>query len=256
MTNGQKVAVITGGARGIGEAAARKFAENGYHVVILDILEEGRSLADELNGDRQVLFFRCDVTNEAEVRAAINDSVDWFGRIDVLVNNAGVVLVKPLDETGWDEFQRVVNINLGGAFLLCKYVLPVMKQQQHGAIVNVASVSGHVGQTNHAVYGSTKGAVIALSRALAWEVAAYNIRVNSISPGSVDTPMLRGDIETESKRLNLPYDEVKAEREAEQAFGRWADPVEIAEAILFLAGDRASFITGTDLLVDCGWVAK
>jgi NAD(P)-dependent dehydrogenase (short-subunit alcohol dehydrogenase family) len=256
MVAEQKVVIITGGARGIGEAAVRKFAENGYQVIVLDILEEGRNLNDKISGDGQIQFFRCDVTNEAEVKAAIDESIERFGRIDVLINNAGVVLVKPLDQTGWDEFQRVVNINLGGTFLLCKYVLPVMKRQHSGSIVNLASVSGHVGQTNHAVYGSTKGAVIALSRALAWEVAPYNIRVNSISPGSVDTPMLRGDIETESKRLGLPYDQVKAEREAEQAFGRWAEPVEIAEAILFLASDKASFITGADLLVDCGWVAK
>jgi NAD(P)-dependent dehydrogenase (short-subunit alcohol dehydrogenase family) len=120
----------------------------------------------------------------------------------------------------------------------------------------MGSVSGHVGQIDHTIYGATKGAIIAFTRAIAWEVARHNIRVNSISPGSVDTPMLRSDIELESKRTGIPYDRVKEEREAEQAFNRWADPREIAEAIYFLASEKASFITGTDLLVDCGWVAK
>jgi NAD(P)-dependent dehydrogenase (short-subunit alcohol dehydrogenase family) len=149
-----------------------------------------------------------------------------------------------------------VNVNLGGTFLLCKHVLPIMKQQRGGSIVNMGSVSGHVGQTDHVLYGATKGAIIALCRALAWEVAPYRIRVNSISPGSVDTPMLRGDIDTESRRTGLPFEQVKIKREAEQALGRWADPSEIAEAIYFMASSAASFITGTDLLVDSGWVAK
>jgi NAD(P)-dependent dehydrogenase (short-subunit alcohol dehydrogenase family) len=113
-----------------------------------------------------------------------------------------------------------------------------------------------VGQTDHALYGATKGAVVSLCRALAWELAPDSIRVNSVSPGSVDTEMLRDDVRIESGRRGVDFDVVKVEREREQALGRWADPAEIAEAVVFLAGDRAGFITGTDLLVDCGWVAK
>ena len=186
----------------------------------------------------------------------VDKTVKKHGRIDVLNNNAGIVLVRPLDEIAWDQYRRVVDVNLGGIFLFCKHVIPVMKGQKAGAIVNMGSVSGHVGQVDHSLYGATKGAVIALTRALAWELAPYNIRVNSVSPGSVDTPMLRGDIQIESEKTGKSYDEVKRIREAEQAFRRWADPSEIAESIYFLAGDTASFITGTDLLVDCGWVAK
>ena len=125
-----------------------------------------------------------------------------------------------------------------------------------GAIVNLSSVSGHVGQTDHAVYGATKGAVLSFTRALAWEAAPFGIRVNSISPGSVDTPMLRGDIEGEAARYGRTVADVRSDREGEQAFGRWADPAEIAEAVYFLASDGASFVTGADLLVDCGWVAR
>jgi NAD(P)-dependent dehydrogenase (short-subunit alcohol dehydrogenase family) len=252
-----KVALITGAARGIGAATARLFVEHGYPVVIADVLDEGAVLCNELTaGGGACVYHRCDVSNEADVQASVAVAVDTFGSLDVLVNNAGVVLVKPLDEIGWDEFRRVVDVNLGGTFLGCKHALPVMKRQGSGVIVNVASVSGHVGQTDHAVYGATKGAILALTRALAWEVAPYGIRVNSVSPGSVDTPMLRGDIDLESTRTGRSVAELIEEREAEQAFGRWADPSEIATAILFLSGDGASFVTGSDLLVDCGWVAK
>lgn len=254
MTAEQKVALITGAARGIGAATARTFLDAGYQVVAADILAQEQVPPGGNGGAYHVV--RCDVANEDEVKSLVGMVVDRHGRIDVLVNIAGVVLVKPLDETGWDEYRRVVDVNLGGTFLLCKHTLPVMKKQRSGSIVNMGSVSGHVGQTDHALYGATKGAIIALCRALAWEVAPYNIRVNSISPGSVDTPMLRGDIEIESRRTGLPYAEVKVKREAEQALGRWADPAEIAEAVYFLASDKASFITGTDLLVDSGWVAK
>jgi len=257
MSSDKPVALITGGARGIGAATVRLFAEKGYAVVACDLLAEGQALCDEVNaGGGDCLFAHCDVSSEAEVQGWVDQVREHYGRIDVLVTNAGVVLVKPLDEITWEEYQRVVNTNLGGAFLLCKHVLPVMKQQRSGAIVNMASVSGHVGQIDHALYGATKGAILALTRALAWEVAPYQIRVNSISPGSVDTPMLRGDIAIESDRTGLPFDQVKVQREAEQAFRRWADPAEIAASIYFLASEAASFITGTDLLVDCGWVAK
>jgi NAD(P)-dependent dehydrogenase (short-subunit alcohol dehydrogenase family) len=242
------VALITGVARGIGAATAARFLASGeYDVVGADVLEA------KIEG---VDFARCDVSSEREVAGLVRKTIDRYGRIDVLLNVAGVVLVKPLTDTTWDDFQRIVNINLGGTWLTCKHALPHMKERRRGAIVNMASVSGHVGQVDHALYGATKGAVIAFTRALAWEVAPFGIRVNSISPGSVDTPMLRSDIELEARKLDRPFAEIKATREAEQALGRWAEPAEIAESAWFLAGDTASFITGTDLLVDGGWVAR
>ncbi len=256
MSMESKVALISGAARGIGAATVRTFLKEGYQVVAIDVLDEAEAelLRDgPLPGCRYV---RCDVADEAAVAGLVSMVEENYGRIDVLANIAGVVLVKPLDETTWEEYRRVCDVNLGGTFLLCKHVLPVMKRQRGGSIVNMGSVSGHVGQTDHALYGATKGAIIAFCRALAWELAPYRIRVNSISPGSVDTPMLRGDCELEAQRTGLPYDEVKKKREAEQALGRWADPAEIASAIYFMGSDGASFITGTDLLVDSGWVAK
>lgn len=253
----QRVVMLTGAARGIGAAMARLFTERGYAIAALDVLESGRAVCEEITGSGGVCqFYSCDVTDESQVKATVDAVFSRFGRVDVLLNNAGIVLVKPLVETGWDEFQRVTNVNLGGTFLMCKHVLPIMRNQHSGSIVNMASVSGHVGQTEHALYGATKGAVLSFTRALAWEVARDNIRVNSISPGSVDTPMLRSDVTLESQRTGRPFEELKRLREAEQAFNRWADPREIAEAAYFLASDAASFMTGSDMLVDCGWVAK
>jgi NAD(P)-dependent dehydrogenase (short-subunit alcohol dehydrogenase family) len=251
------VAIVTGAAHGIGSATARKFAREGYAVVLLDILEEGQQVCAEIQAEGcEAVFFRCDVSKEEQVRERMEWVSDHYGRVDALLNVAGIVLVKPFEEIEWAEYQRTFDVNVGGTFLLCKYAIPLMKRQKSGAIVNMASVSGHVGQIDHVMYGATKGAIMAMTRALAWELAPYNIRVNSISPGSVDTPMLRSDIDLESKRTGIPFAEVKVVREAEQAFKRWADPSEIAEPIYFLASSGASFVTGSDWLVDCGWVAK
>jgi NAD(P)-dependent dehydrogenase (short-subunit alcohol dehydrogenase family) len=253
----QRVALLSGSASGIGAATARLFATRGYSVALLDIQESGQQISDEIRlAGGNSRFYHCDITDEAQVQAVIEDVQENYRQIDTLLNIAGVVLVKPLVETSWSEFQRVIGINLGGTFLLCKYVLPIMRAQKSGSIVNMASVSGHVGQTEHTLYGASKGAILSFTRALAWEVAADHIRVNSISPGSVDTPMLRADVSGEAARTGRSFAELKRERENEQAFARWANPSEIAEAIFFLASDAASFITGSDLLVDGGWVAK
>ena len=253
----KKVAIVTGAANGIGQATALKFVREGYVAAIIDIspaLSKTEDMIHEMGGE----CISCvgDVQDEQAMGTFIQTVLDTYGKIDVLNNNAGIVVVKPLEDTKYEEFERVAKVNIGGTFVLTKAVLPAMKKQKKGSIVNLGSISGHVGQTEHAIYGATKGAIIAFTRAVAWEVADYNIRVNSVSPGSVDTPMLRSDIQLESTRTGMPFDEVKKLREAEQAFKRWADPSEIAEAIYFLASDGASFVTGTDLLVDCGWAAK
>jgi NAD(P)-dependent dehydrogenase (short-subunit alcohol dehydrogenase family) len=252
MSERTRVALVTGAARGIGAATARRFAAAGYRVVGADVIE--RESVEGVVDDWELE--RCDVADETAVAALVARATEGAGAIDVLVNVAGVVLVKPLEETTWDEFTRLSNVNIGGTFLLCKHVIPVMKAHGGGSIVNVGSVSGHVGQVDHVLYGATKAAVIGMCRALAWELAPANIRINSVSPGSVDTAMLRGDIALESERSGSPYEDVKKLREGEQAFGRWADPSEIAEAVYFMASNGASFVTGSDLLVDCGWTAR
>ena len=236
-----KVAIVTGGARGIGAATVKVFASRGYAVAAVDTLKgEGEAVCEQVNkSGGECLFFQCDVSDEKQVKHVVDTVVQKYGRVDALLNNAGIVLVKPFDEITFAEYQRTFDVNVGGIFLLTRYVLPIMKKQKSGAIVNMASVSGHVGQTDHVMYGATKGAILAMTRALAWEVAPYNIRVNSISPGSVDTPMLRSDISLESNRTGLPFEQVKKMREGEQAFNRWADPEEIANPIYFLANDEA-----------------
>ena len=253
----QQVTLISGAASGIGAATAMLFAERGYHVAALDIESSGQHICNTIRqAGGNCHFYSCDVTSETQVQSTIAAIQEQFGHVDVLLNIAGVVLVKPLEATSWEDFRRIMEVNLGGTFLLCKYVLPIMRAQKHGSIVNMASVSGHVGQTEHALYGASKGAILSFTRALAWEVAADSIRVNSLSPGSVDTPMLRADVAGEAARTGRSFEELKREREQEQAFQRWAEPREIAEAIFFLASEAASFITGSDLLVDGGWVAK
>ncbi len=251
-----RVAVVTGAARGIGHATARRFASAGYAVAAIDVAEEPEPGLLDAGLPGEVAWMPCDVSDEPAVERVVTEVVSRFGRIDAVVNVAGVIVVKPLEETSWADFKRMVDVNLGGTFLMCKHAIPVMKAQHSGAIVNMASVSGHVGQTDHVIYGATKGAILSFVRALAWELAPSGIRVSSVSPGSVDTDMLRGDVASEAERMGRSYASVKAEREAEQALGRWASPEEIAEAVYFLASDASSFVTGADLLVDGGWVAK
>lgn len=257
MSKNKRVVLITGGGSGIGAASVRKFVENEFHTVAVDIDDEGQALCDRLIAEGgSCQFLRCDVADEGQVRSLIYSVIEECGRIDVLVNNAGMDLTKPLCETTWAEFRRVVDVNLGGQFLLCKYVLPVMKKQGGGAIVNIASISAHVGKANRTIYCSTKGAIAAFTRALALEVGPYNIRVNSISPGAIDTPLLWSGHDVMSKIQGLSLSEMIAKTEAGVVLRRLGKPEEVAEAICFLASSAASFVTGSDLLVDGGFVAK
>jgi NAD(P)-dependent dehydrogenase (short-subunit alcohol dehydrogenase family) len=250
-----KVVIITGAASGIGRATAKLFAQEGAKVVVTDINDAcgSETVRKIKKGKKQALFIHADVSKEVDVKNLVKTVKEIYGKIDILVNNAGIVLVKPIIETTEQDFEKVVNTNYKSVFLCTKHVLPYMKKG--GTIVNIASISGHVGQINHAVYGGTKGAIIALTRALAWELAPLGIRVNSISPGSVETPMLLGDIEIEAKRLGVSMEKIRKERSDIGALRRWANPEEIAEAILYLASNKSSYVTGTDLLVDAGWAA-
>jgi len=257
MAQSKRVALITGAASGIGEAAATMFAQRGYQVVGLDVVKRSASASHPTSGVQSGIVWRkCDVSLERQVKRVIGEVIGCFGRIDVLVNNAGIVLTRPLTQTRWGEFDRIFGINVGGQFLMCKYAIPAMRKRKGGAIVNMASVSGHVGSVNNVLYCGTKGAVLALTKALALELAEDRIRVNSISPGYIDTPMLSNDLASQAILTGVSVDEVVARETAGQLFRRFASPSEVAEAIFFLASDAASFITGTDLIVDCGWVAK
>jgi len=252
----RKFAILTGGAKGIGAATSELFAERGYNLAVLDLEDTASTRARVQSKGAECLSLKCDVSEEAQVKASVQAVMDKYGRVDALLNIAGLALVRPLESTAWEDYRKIVDVNLGGTFLLCKHVAPIMKKQMHGSIVNVASAAGHVGGFYRSIYGASKAAVISFTRALAWELAPFKIRVNSVSPGLVDTELLKRNMEIESKYLDQPYQEIRSKRQGDQAFKRFADSREVSEAVYFLASDAASFVTAIDLPVDSGWIAK
>lgn len=238
-----KVALITGAARGIGEATARLFAAEGAIVVLCDVrLEEGKALMVELPG---TVFVPLDVTSETAWQAAVADTLARHGRLDILVNNAGLYKTAPLEETSLNLFMRTVQVNQVGPFLGMKAVIPAMKAQGAGAIVNVSSTSGLKGNQNSMAYGSTKWALRGMSKIAAVELGEYGIRVNSVHPGLVDTPMNHEEMGHDRIReigMTVPL----------RRPGRAQD---IAQMILFLASDASSYVTGTENVCDGGMTA-
>lgn len=256
MPTEKKLALVTGAAQGIGAATAFLFAKRGYNIALLDLNDLSGTTTKVTSLGAECLPVRCDVSAEEQVKKSVDLIHEKYHRIDTLLNVAGLALVRPLEETTWDDYRRVLDVNLGGVFLLCKHVSPIMKKSMQGTIVNVASVSGHVGSFYRSVYGASKAAVIAFTRALAWELAPFNIRVNSISPGLVDTDLLRKNMEAESRYLGDSVQDIRKRKEADQAFKRFATVNEVSEAIYFLASDESSFINAVDLPVDSGWIGK
>jgi len=247
----EKTVIVTGGGRGIGSAIVKAFSSAGYKVVVLDIVDS--NLCEDLRkGGYQCDYILCDVSSEDHVRSAIDHIEKRYGRVDVLVNNAAILIIKPIEETSWDDFRRIVDINIGGMFLITKYVVPIMKRQGKGVIINIASAAVYKALPNHSLYSATKGAIISMTKALAWELGKYGIRVVSISPSSVDTDMLR----KEAEHAGIEYEEFKTQRSRSTALDRVASPEEIARVVLFIASENASFITGVDILVDGGRVAS
>ncbi len=259
MSLEEKIVVITGAASGIGRSTALMAVQLGAMLVAVD--REREKLAETVRmisniapqKSKRTLSLTADISVEDDVAQMTKRIQDSFGRVDVLINNAGVVLVKPILKTTERDFYKVVDVNFKGTFFCIKHVVPLMRSG--GAIINIASISGHVGQIDHAIYGGTKGAIISMTRALAWELAPRGIRVVSVSPGSVETPMLLGDVEIEAKRQSVPVETIKKERSDIGALRRWASPDEIANVILFLASSKSSYVTGSDILVDGGWAA-
>jgi NAD(P)-dependent dehydrogenase (short-subunit alcohol dehydrogenase family) len=252
-----KVALVSGGAHGIGEAAVGAFAREGYRVAVADVdAKAGEALSARHSAAGNVVFIRGDVSRSEEAWDAVQRTVAAFGRLDILFNNAGIQplesyrTVEELDEAMWD---RVMNVNAKSCFLLCKYAIPEMIRQGGGVIINNASAQGLQSQKLVPAYAASKGAVLSLTRNLALDYAEKNIRVVAICPGSVDTPMLRA-----SAKMAAPRNPEKALNEWGQKhpLGRIAQPEEIAEVVLFLASDKASFITGEYVCVDGGLMAK
>ena len=244
-----KVVIITGGVGGIGSATVRLFAVEGAKLVIVDVNEnEGEALASELKDDGYAAtFISLDVTNEQQWIRAVDATIEKYGQLDILVNNAGIFRMETVDETDLELWNRIQEVNATGVFLGIKHGAAAMRRSGGGSIVNISSGAGIVGSATGAAYHASKGAVRLLTKAAAIQYAADGIRVNSVHPGVTNTPMIRELMADETAGAGFL---------AGTPMGRLGRPDEIANAILFLASDEASFITGAELVVDGGFTAQ
>jgi NAD(P)-dependent dehydrogenase (short-subunit alcohol dehydrogenase family) len=250
-----EVAIVTGGAQGIGRAAARKLLIEGASVVICsDREEQVERTVEELRGeDLEVRGTRADVTSSADMERLVGFAADAYGGVDILVNSAGIQRYGTVVETEEEVWDEVLDVNLKGIYLASKHAIPQMRERGGGAIVNLSSVQAFASQKGVAAYTASKGAINALTRAMALDHAPENIRVNAVCPASVQTPMLRwaADLFKGDKSV----EETLKEWGEMHPVGRVARPEEVAEVISFLASDRASFVTGGDYKVDGGMLA-
>ena len=247
-----KVALITGGASGIGRATALLFAREGAAVSVVDVDEAGgQAVAQAIVDDGgQAIFVCCDVSQAEDCQRAVQQTVDELGGLDILFNNAGIIRRATVIDTTEEEWDRVMAINVKSIFLLSKYAIPIMAQAGGGVIINMASGWGLVGGRRAVSYCASKGAVVNMTRAMALDHGEQNIRVNCISPGDTDTPMLRD----EARQLGESDERFLAEA-AQRPLQRIGQPEDIAQAALYLASDASSFVTGTTLVVDGGGLA-
>ncbi len=249
-----KVAIVTGAAMGIGRATAVLLAREGARVAVTDIESDaGQTTVEEITrsgGDAR--FWHLDTSDEQSVSEAFDHVIGAFGRLDVLVNNAGIAgITKPTHEITLEEWNHVMSINLNGVFLSTKHAIPAMRRAGGGSIVNLSSIYGMVGSTGAPAYHAAKGAVRLMTKTDALTYAADGIRVNSVHPGFIWTPMVenslrrRGDVEAGRREID--------ER---QVMGRMGEPNDIAYGILYLASDEAKFVTGSELVIDGGYTAR
>lgn len=244
-----KVALITGSGSGIGRAIALRFTSEGARVAVVDWNAQGGEETVRLvqeNGD-EAIFIEADVSQEDDVRRMVETTVASFGRVDILCNNAAVQVFGTIPDTSTADWHRVMDINLKGVYLGCKYVIPHMIEHGGGSIVNTSSALGLVGDPDLPAYGATKGGILAMTASMAQAHGAQNVRVNCICPGDVATPLVMEYFEHQPDP-----DDALRRVEAEYALGRIAQPEEIANVALFLASDESSFVTGTYVVVDGG----
>lgn len=244
-----KVTIVTGARRGIGKAIALKLAGNGAKVIVTDIdKEDCESVVREIEeSGGKGLALKLDVANEEEIIGVVRKAKEKFGRIDILVNNAGIFTQQELDKMDTAKIDKLLAVNLRGVILCTKYVIPEMKKQNYGKIINIASVAGFVGFELSSIYCATKGALVNMTRELALDLGKYKINVNAIAPGVIETPMTKNLLEDEK---------VKAALLEKIPYGRIGKPDDVANAAAFLASDESEYITGYTIAVGGGWLTS
>lgn len=242
-----KVAIVTGGSSGIGEYTVREMVNEGARVLIADVNDEaGEKLASELNTkQKNAIYQHVDVSNEKDIIKMVETAENEFGKLDIIFSNAGIGDMSPTTELTYEDWRKVISVNLDGVFLSAKHAIKAIKKTGGGSIINCSSILGNVGQADTAAYTAAKGGVTNMTRALAVEYAKDNIRVNAVCPGYVETPILN-NLQPEMKKALVSLHPI----------GRLGRPEEIAKAVVFLASDDASFVTGINMLVDGGYTAQ
>lgn len=248
-----KVAIVTGGSVGIGKATAVLFAEEGAKVVIANpgIPAGEQSAAEIRDAGGEAIFVETDISNEEHCKRSCDEAVGVFGRLDILVNNGAVFILKGL-EASVNDWQRMLSVNIMGTALMSKFASEYMKRFGGGAIVNLGSISSFVAQPSFVTYSSTKAAILQMTRNMAMDLAPFNIRVNCVCPGTI----LTRASEEHMAKVGMTKEEFIASEAPKHLLNRVGDPREVAYPILFLASDEASFITGTHLMVDGGYTTQ
>lgn len=244
------VVFITGGGKGIGRAFSLLAASEGAKVVVTDIHEEnGQRTVKEIKDEgNEAMFIQLNVSDEEEWRAAVSKTLEHYGTVDVLFNNAGIFVIKPTVDITVEEWNQLMSVNVTGTFLGMKHILPFMKENKKGSVINASSVAGINGAPGRALYGASKGAIRTMTKAVAMEYAPYQIRVNSIHPGFIHTDMaLYG-----AKVQNITVEDIGHK----YPLGRVGEPIDVAKTVLFLASDDSLFTTGAEFLVDGGSLAS
>ena len=244
-----KVALVSGGARGQGAAEAKLLAQEGAKVVFGDVLDdEGKAVESEIRASGgEASYIHLDVTREADWRGAVDAAVNRYGKLNVLVNNAAIIIRKSIEETSEEDWDRIMDVNAKGVFLGTKHVIPAMRKAGGGSIVNISSTGGLVGNLGSSAYTATKGAVRLFTKSTALQHAKDQIRCNSVHPGPIDTPMFRG---YPDEKTNL------VTQLSQVPLGRIGMPEDIAYGVLYLACDESSYVTGSELVIDGGTTAQ